>query len=297
MNTGIHKAVYGVGLIVCLLFAMSTYADPTEPDCEALGKISLKTGSGMTFELDGEEGGCNADASRYSFGNVIGSVRIYPGEWALTGSEFVELTLDEPFEFERYRHPFSSLLANRYLGLFETREGLFVYISMTPLRGDRTVRSDRYQIHEFMVLKSPSLTLGDNVIYHEYDRLWSVSRPIADISGVLQERDPRFSANLPISDQEVSLYYCRDRDGLVGTARTDSNGEFRFDGDELGLFDGNYQLRFQQIAGLELLTDRFRVFDNGFTNCADFDSPDNRRNGWQGRDAESPINVLYLPAP
>ena len=296
MNIARLRLSLNVGLIVCSMFCLSLNAANAgvgEADCLALGHITLQTGSGISIELDGENGGCNADASRYSFGNVIGPVRISPGEWAITTSEVIELTIDEPFAFERYRHPFNGFV-DRYLGQFETREGLFVFISLAPLRGTNGQGFNRFQALEFLVLNSPSLELGDNVVYHEYDRTWSISAPIESIFGTLEEQLAGSSTRFPIVGEEVALFHCRDRDGLIATAVTDSDGEFRFDGDALGLFDGNYQLRFPTIPGLDIVSNRFTIFENHFSNCADFDSPDNRRSGWQGRAADQPISVRYL---
>jgi len=295
VNVGILRSVVICGVLMCLLAGLPLSARSGEADCANLGQVTLKTGSGFSIELDGENGGCNADASRFSFGNVIGPIRISPGEWALTTSEFIELTVDEPFEFERYRHPFSGSV-DRYIGSFETREGLFVFLSMEPIRGSGDPAFNRYQVLEFLVLNSPSVELGDNVIYHEYDRTWSLSAPIEGIFGVLEEQDAGSSSRFPIANQEVALFNCRDRDGLVATTVTDGNGEFRFDGEELELFDGNYQLRYPAATGLAIVTNPFTVFENNFSNCADFDSPDNRRSGWMGRSSEQPIQILYRSA-
>jgi len=270
VNTVKPKLHLIAGLLAGFLFSFPVLAeDATEPDCTPRGPVTLKTGSGISIELDGENGGCNADGSRFSFGNVIGSVRIFPGEWAIIGSQFVELTLDEPFAFERYRHPFVSTV-ERYIAQFETREGIFVYISMTPIR---------------------------NVIYQEYDRIWSISAPLDGISGTLANANSNSSEFFPVGDREVALFNCRDSDGLVATTTTDSEGQFRFDGEELGLFDGNYQLRFPEIPGFSVSTNRFTIFSNNFTNCADFSSPDNRRTSFFGRSSELPINVFYSADP
>jgi len=298
VNTVKPKLHLIAGLLAGLLFSFPVLAeDATEADCTPRGAVTLKTGSGISIELDGENGGCNADGSRFSFGNVIGSVRIFPGEWAIIGSQFVELTLDEPFAFERYRHPFVPTV-ERYIAQFETREGIFVFISMTPVRQPGTLATfNTFELNEFIVRNSSSFELGENVIYQEYDRIWSISAPLDGISGTLANANSNSSEFFPVGDREVALFNCRDSDGLVATTTTDSEGQFRFDGEELGLFDGNYQLRFPEIPGFSISTNRFTIFSNNFTNCADFSSPDNRRTSFSGRSSELPINVFYSADP
>ena len=144
---------------------------------------------------------------------------------------------------------------------------------------------------------SDSYELGENVFYQEYDRVWSVSLPVEAVFGRLEERVSGSNQTLPIANEEVFLFRCNDQDGLVGSTLTDNNGQYRFDGEALELLDGNYQLRFPVIAGLELQTNRFQLFSNGFTNCINFTSAENRRASFFGLDPSEPINATYSTAP
>jgi len=85
-----------------------TNADTTSIDCDPAGPRTFLSSSGIRIEVDGENGGCNATGDRYSFGNVIGAIRIFPGSPDTTGSQGEELLLDTPFEFQRIVAPLRS---------------------------------------------------------------------------------------------------------------------------------------------------------------------------------------------
>lgn len=258
-----YSAISTATLMFCLV-AMShqAKADTTSIDCNPAGPLTFLSSSGIRIEVDGENGGCNASGDRYSFGNVIGAVRVFPGLPDLTGSQGEELLFDTPLEFQRVFSPLS--VTRLFIGKFVTRRGFTVIMTGTTRASQP---GTGFTINEFLVYEPGSQPLWDPAFYREWNRDWNVAMPTV-ISGTVEE-----ASGLPIANVRVTLFRCRARDGLVGSVVTGLDGAFSFDLEE----DGYYQFRLTPPAGFTTPPDRtgpgLRVFSNGFTTCIDYRAP------------------------
>ena len=283
------------GLVAVFFWAVAALpgmaADTSSIDCSPAGGLTLLSGSGLRIVVDGENGGCNETGDRYSFGNVLEPIRVYPGSPGVTGSQAEELLIDTPLEFVRMASPLGGLPL--LVGQWTTRRGFKVFISGGALSSRPEAG---LTIHEFLVYEPGNEPFESVAFFREWRTAWNTPAP-TQISGVVLDGQSG-APGLGIADAEISLFRCRAQDGLVNTARSDSAGAFAFDVEE----DGYYQLGVVPPAGFKTPPEErgtsFKLFPNGFTQCVDFRvTPEDRRNrrtgGLFARDPDTPI-VLRL---
>lgn len=263
--------------------SLQANADTTSTDCDPAGPRTFLSSSGIRIEVDGENGGCNATGDRYSFGNVIGAIRVFPGSPDTTGSQGEELLLDTPFEFQRIVAPLRS--SPLFVGKFVTRRGFTVLMTGVTRAFEP---GSGFVINEFLVYEPGSQPLWDPAFYREWNTEWNTAMPI-EIFGTVEE-----APGLQIANVGVTLFRCQARDGLVGSVVTDTNGAFSFDLEE----DGYYQFRLTPPAGFTTPPDAngsgLSVFPSGFTACVDYQGLTGRSFALGARPADSPI-VFRLP--
>lgn len=248
---------------LCLLLAANARAD-----CTAYGATTLISSSNLRIEVDGLDSGCNADATQYSYGNVVGEVRVSGRYAKLPTPEFISLTFDQPLTFHRFEHPYGG--EKLYKAGWETREGYFVEMSF------HTSRADEFEIDEFAVFADRERNRLTGLLYNEWQTQWRRAETVV-ISGQawadVDQDNYRGPGDLPFADVAVELYKCQTRDGLVATTRTASDGSFSFPEVE----EGTYQLRAEAPDGWEFAlninnsvgtgAEHNTIFPWGFSHC------------------------------